>query len=129
MDYEERLLDYIDTLGVEFPIYSDTTSSESSISVASLPGSRTIQEYYDGVKEKEFIHEIQVKATQEERDKAMNTLATIGQALDDVEDIPSQGKAYDFDKINITNEVYFSQATTGGWIYFRLQIKSILTIY
>lgn len=129
MDYEERLLDYIDTLDVGFPIYSDTASETSSISVAMLPGSRTVQEYYDGIKDKEYIHEIQVKAKSGERDSATKALILIGQELDDVEELPSHEEVYDFNGIEVTNELFFSEATTDGWIYFRLQIKSYLTIY
>lgn len=129
MDYEKRLLDYIDTLGVPFQIYTDTTAEESSISVAMLPGSSTVQEYYDGIKDKEYIHEIQVKAKVNERDKATQALLEIGERLGDVDDIPSQVGAYDFGHIDVTNELFFSEATTEGWIYFRLQIKSYLTVY
>lgn len=129
VDYEERLLDFIDTLGVGFPIYTDTTSENSSISVAMLPGSRTIQEYYDDAKDKEFIQEIQVKAKNSEREEATQALMKIGEHLSDVPDIPSEAGSYDFNGIEVTNEMFFSEATTDGWLYFRLQIKSYLTIY
>lgn len=129
MDYEKRLLDYIDTLNIGFPIYTDTTAEDSSISVAMLPGSTTVQEYYDGVKDKEYIYEIQVKAKTNEREKATQALLSIGEYLGDVNDIPSLTGAYDFGHINVSNELFFNEATTDGWIYFRLQIKSYLTVY
>lgn len=129
VDYEKQLLNKINEFGVGFPIYTDVNSSDSSISVASLPGSRTLQEYYDGIKDKEYIHEIQIKAKSHERDKATKALADIGIELDDVIDIPSQDGSYDFNNIVVTNEMFFSEATTDGFIYFKIQIKTLLTIY
>lgn len=129
MDYEDRLLDHIDTLDLEFEVFTDTNDENSSISVVALPGSRTINEFYDGIKDKEYIHEIQIKCKVAERDLATKSLTTVAKSLDQEIDIPSKDGSYDFNDVDVTNEIFFSEATTDGWMYFKIQIKSLLTIY
>lgn len=128
MDFEDRLLDTIKIFNVGFPIYTDVNSSQSSISVVMLPGSRTVQEYFDGKKDKEYLYEMQIKASTSERNEATSALAEIGAKLDDVDAINSNNNSYEFNDVQVTNEIYYSDVTDDGWIYFRLQIKAFLTI-
>ncbi len=129
MDYEDRLIDEVETIARNYPIFADINSVNSSISVATLPASTTIRKYYDGIVDKEYVSELTVKAKASERELATKELAAIGAELAELDDIPSSNGSYDFGGITVTNELFFLEATTDGWIYFKLQIKSLLTVY
>jgi len=129
MDYEDRLLDKLDAMSLGFPVYPDVNASVSSISVAALPGSTTVRTYYDDVVDKEYIHEIKIKARETERQLAVAALMKAGQELDKTTDIESEDDSFDFGGITVTNELFFSEATTEGWMFFTLQIKSLLTVW
>lgn len=129
MDYEKQLLSKVSTIAESYPVFADINSTITSISVATLPASTTIRKYYDGVEDKEYIHELTVKAKASEREFATQELASVGQQLEKIDDIPSGDNSYDFGGINVTNEMFFSEATTDGWIYFKMQIKTLLTVY
>lgn len=129
MDYEARLLDQLDAMNLGFPVYTDIHANISSISVAALPGSTTVRTYFDGVVDKEFIHEIQIKARDTERQNAVAALMKAGRRLDAMTSITSEDDSFQFGGITVTNELFFSEATTEGWMYFTLQIKSLLTVW
>lgn len=129
MDYEERLIDAVEKIAKNYPIFADINGTSSSISVATLPASTTIRKYYDGIVDKQYINELTVKAQASDRKLATKELAAVGAELAELKDIPSNNGSYDFGGIAVTNEMFFSEATTDGWIYFKLQIRSLLTIY
>jgi|LSQX01.2.fsa_nt_gb hypothetical protein len=129
MDYEDRLMEKIEEVASKYPIFTDVVSEDSSISVATLPASTVVRQYYNGISDKEYIHELTAKAKASERAQATKELAAIGVKLEQLADIPSNNQSYDFGGITVTNELFFSEATTDGWIYFRLQIKTLLTVY
>lgn len=97
--------------------------------MARLPGGRTIQEYYDGIKDKQLQFELTIKAKRERRTEIVSALSQITEALSELEDLPSDNGSYDFQKIDIGNEIYFSEAKTDGFIYFKAQFQPTLTIY
>lgn len=129
IDFEDRIADYIDDLDVGIPLFYDTNTEGESISLARLPGGQTIREYYDGIKEKQYIYELTVKAQQKDRDKTINALGTISDELGNLEELESHDGSFDFDRIVISNEMFFSEATTDGFIYFKVHFQPILTIY
>ncbi len=129
IDFEERIADYIDSLGVGIPLFYDTTAKDESVSLTRLPGGRTIQEYYDGIIDKQLIYELTVKAKETERTRVVKALGTITEHLINLEELPSEDDSFDFQKIRVSNEAFFVEATTDGFIYFRLHFQPILTIY
>lgn len=133
LDYEERLLDYLDGLGLPYPVVTDMNTEDASISLVSSPGSKVLRSYYDGVKDKELNHFIQVKATLLDhgapRETAYNTLVAIGAELETLIDLPSGNGSYEFGHIVVSNEPYFLDASEEGFMLFRLSIQSTLTIY
>lgn len=129
LDYEDRLMDYLDTLRLQFRVMADSNSADESISVVSMPGSLTIRQYQDGAKDKRFTHFIRIKAKDTNRNIAEDTLQLIASALSDVEELPSQNDSYEFNVINITNEPYLFQVGTDGFIYFQMSIQTELTIF
>lgn len=126
LKYENKLLEYIEGLNVGFPIYTDRNDSESSISLASMPGSRTIRTYYDGIKDKQLNHFIQIKAKDDERDKALEALQTISDALAELEEM--EDNDFELNKIVVSNEP-FAMNADDKFIYFRFSIQSQITIF
>ena len=129
IDFEDRIADYIDTLNVGLPLFYDTTTDDESISLTRLPGGRTIQEYYDGILDKQLIYELTVKAKKENRPKVIEALGTVTEHLINLGNLKSEDNSFDFQKIEVSNEAFFVEATTDGFIYFRLHFQPILTIY
>lgn len=129
LDFEDRVADYIDALEVGIPLFYDTTTEDESTSLTRLPGGRTIQEYYDGIKDKQLQFELTIKARRERRTEIVSALSRITDSLSDLEDLPSENNSYDFQKIDVGNEIYFSEAKTDGFIYFKAQFQPTLTIY
>ncbi len=128
LDYEERLLDYLDTLGLSFRVLADANSETESISLVQMPGGRVIREYQDGIKDKRLTYFIQIKAIENRRQAAVAALQIIATKLDDLDELPSQNESYEFGDIVITNEPYYFQAGEDGFIYFRMSFQSELTI-
>lgn len=128
LDYEDRLLGYLDTLGLSFRVLADANSSTESISLVQMPGGRVIREYQDGIQDKRLTHFIQIKALDTRRQAAVASLHIIATALDDLEELPSHNDTYEFSDIAITNEPYYFQAGEDGFIYFRMSFQSELTI-
>lgn len=129
LDYEDRLLDFIDTLEVGFPVYADSNTENSSISVVRMPGGRTLLEHYDGTKEKQYNLFVQIKAKQEERQLAVDAVQIIADALDEALDIPSENNSYEYGQTTVSNEPYFMGSDTNGGYYFRFSFQSELTIF
>jgi hypothetical protein len=70
-----------------------------------------------------------IKAKQENRQLAVDTLGQITMKLEELEELESNDGSFDFQKIEVSNEVYFSEAETGGTVFFKAQIQPFLTIY
>lgn len=99
------------------------------MSLSRLPGGNIIQEYYDGIKEKRLNYEIQAKIKPESRQRAVEGLTALTDELNELEDLSSLDGSFDFNSITVGNELYFTEATEEGYIYFRLDFQPILTIY
>jgi len=116
-------------LELGLPLFYDTNSEGESLSLARLPGGNVIQEYYDGIKEKRLNYEIQAKIKPQSRQKAVTGLTKLTDELNDLEDLSSSDGSFDFNRIVVGNELYFTEATEEGFIYFRLDFQPTLTIY
>lgn len=129
MDFEDRLLDYVESLDIDIPVYTDSNDVDTSLSVVRMPGSRTIMEYYDGTKEKQYKFFIQLKCDQTERVRAMEALDIIKEMIDEVEDIPSHNNSYEYGQTIVSNEPYYMAQDTAGGLFFRFSIDTELTIF
>lgn len=129
IDFEERVADYIDTLDVGFDLVYDTNLEKESVSLARLPGGQVVRQYYDGIQDKQLNYELTIKAKKENRPKAISALSKITDKLSQLGELKSDNGSYDFQKIDISNEMYFNEATTDGFIYFRAHFQPYLTIY
>lgn len=107
----------------------DRNSEESSLSLSRLPGGRIVQMYMDKTIDKELIFEITAKVRRNERVTAINALTKITDELNELDILQSDDGSFDLLDIEVSDELHFSEATTDGFIYFRLDFKALLTIY
>lgn len=110
------------------PLFYDTNSEGESLSLSRLPGGNAIRTYFDGDKDKRLNYEIQAKTKPQSRQKTVNALALLTDALNELEDLSSLDGSFDFIQITVGNELYFAEAD-DGFIYFRLDFQPELTIY
>lgn len=110
-------------------MFYDTNSPGESLSLSRLPGGNVVQEYYDGTKEKRLNYELQAKVKPESRQKTVVALTELTDELNELQDLSSLDESFDFNRITVGNELYFSEATEEGYIYFRLDFQPVLTIY
>ncbi|WP_225743370.1 capsid protein [Marinilactibacillus sp. Marseille-P9653] len=110
-------------------MFFDTNSEDESLSLSRLPGGNIIQEYYDGTVDKRLNFEIQAKVKPESRQKTVDALTLLTDDLIELKDLKSEDGSFDFNKISVGNELYFSEGSTDGYIYFRLDFQPTLTIY
>ena len=126
LKYENKLLEYIEGLDVGFPVFTDRNDTASSISLASMPGSRTIRTYYDGIKDKQLNHFIQIKAKDSERDNALEALQRIADGLAELEEM--EAEEFELIKIDVSNEP-FAMNADNDFVYFRFSIQSQITVF
>lgn len=107
----------------------DRNSEESSLSLSRLPGGRIVQMYMDQTIDKELIFEITAKVKRNERLTAINALTKITDELNELDILQSDDGSFDLLDIEVSDELHFSEVTTDGFIYFRLDFKALLTIY
>lgn len=129
IDFEDRLLDCIDSLGIDLPVYTDSNDVDASLSVVRMPGSRTISEDYEGNKDKSYKYFIQLKCDQKDRQKAIQALELLADKLDEFVDIPSLNNSYEYLGTTVSNEPYFMGQNTDGSLFFRFLIDTELSIY
>ena len=70
MDLWERLSDSIDSIqGLPMPCSMGFLDGEDTLCVYSMPGSRTVEEYFDGTKEREMLYEVGFNTKDQEKAK------------------------------------------------------------
>lgn len=99
------------------------------MSLARLPGGNIVQTYYDGTVDKRLNFQIQAKITPQKREQTVEELALLTDELTEMEELSSSDGSFDFNQIEVGNELYFTEATEDGFIYFRLDFQPTLTIY
>lgn len=109
------------------PIYLGPLDRVDSLSLYALPGGRTIQEYYDGAKDKLLNYEISIK-TMDQRD-ALEILDKIANSIENTKDIKSLNNSYEFQNITISSESYYRDQDEQGFYYYQLTFQSKITIY
>lgn len=128
MDFMERLNDKINEIP-QLPLQSRLgyLGATESLVLYPLPGSRTVEEYMDGTKEKEMNYEIAMKSKSQQ--KINDVLWLIQNELDDMDTIGSHNGSFTFNGINITNLPFINQLDDQGWFVFLLNIQAELTIF
>lgn len=128
MDFQDRLGDYIESLNLGIPFYNDINGDKTSLALYTLPGSRIVETFMDESVEKMFNLEIQGKAQLNERTLVYNTLNSLSEALQELEELTSKDKSFEFNRMTVSSEPYFNDAETDGFLFFRLTFEAYLTI-
>lgn len=122
MDLLERLADSIDSVkGIPMPCSMGFLNGEDTLCVYSMPGSRTVEEYFDGTKEREMLYEVGFNTKDQE--KANETLWLISNHLDELSTLTSEDGSFVFLGIKISETPFVSEQDTQGNSTYLLGIK------
>ena len=122
MDLLERLADSIDLVeGMPMPCVIGFLDGEDNLCIYSLPGSRTIEEYFDGTKERELLFEVGFNTKDQE--KANKTLWLISNHLDELSTLASEDGSFVFLGIEISETPFVSEQDTQRNSTYLLGIK------
>ena len=128
MDFIYRLVDSINSIqGLKNKIRTGYLNDNESLVIYPLAGSRTVQQFYDGVKEQELNYEIAMKS--KDGQKLDDTLWQIQNYLEQLTELNSQEDSFDFDWLEITNKPFIEQFDEQGWFVFSIDFKAHITIY
>lgn len=128
MDFIYRLVDSINSIqGLKNKIRTGYLNDNESLVIYPLAGSRTVQQFYDGVKEQELNYEIAMKS--KDGQKLDDTLWQIQNYLEQLTELNSQDDSFDFDWLEITNKPFIEQFDEQGWFVFSIDFKAHITIY
>ena len=127
MDFQERLGDYIDSLGLDIRLVNDSNVDDDSIALLALAGGKTIKTYYNGVSDKVLNYEISGKVKDENRNKVLSALYTLAEKIEDLTVLESNDESFEFNGIEIASEPFFVNATTDGFVYFSFMFQALLT--
>lgn len=128
MDFTDRIKDSINSIG-ELPIKirKGYLSTDESLVVYPLPGSQVLTEYYDGIKDQQLNYEIAMKS--EDGDRIERVLWLISDHLEQLEDIQSNNKSFEFNSLTITSKPFINNADEQGWFVFLLDFQVKLTTF
>ncbi len=122
MDLLERLADSIDSVdGMPMPCVIGFLDGEDNLCIYSLPGSRTIEEYFDGTKEREMLFEVGFNTKDQE--KANRTLWLISNHLDELQSLESSNESFKFISSEISDTPFVSEQDNEGQSTYLLDIK------
>lgn len=102
-------------------------SAVESLVIYPLPGGKVETEYYDGIKDELLNYEIAMKS--KDGNKIEQTLWLLSDVLEDIEELTSQNKSFEFNKLTITNRPYISETDEQGWFVFLLDFQAKLTTF
>lgn len=130
LDFESRVLEKIKSYALPYPfkISLGILLSEDNICIASLPGSRTVRGYMDGIQDKEINYEAAIKVNNKQL-QAVQTLTSIAEQLEREEAIESHNGSFDFQGITITNAPFLEGQDAKGYFIFRMEFQALLTVY
>lgn len=128
MDFLERLKDSINESAMA-PMHLTVgyLTADESVVISELPGGQVSKEYYDGIKEETLNYEIAIKT--KDQAKAHGTLWNIQTYLERLTDIQSGNNSFEFEKLNMTNKPFLSNADEEGFFFYVLDFSAVLTTY
>lgn len=128
MDFTDRIRDSINSID-ELPIKirKGYLSTDESLVIYPLPGSQVLTEYYDGIKDQQLNYEIAMKS--QDGDKIERVLWIISDYLEQLEEITSLNKSFEFNSLAITSKPFINDADEQGWFVFLLDFQVKLTTF
>lgn len=128
MDFLERFADKVNSIpDLPIQIQKGYLTTNESLVVYPLPGSRVTAEYLDGTKDADLNFEIAMKSKSQQ--KIHDVLWVIQNALDAFTDIQSSDNSFDFNEILVSNKPYINQTDDQGWFIFLLDFTAKITIH
>ncbi|EOE6413460.1 minor capsid protein [Enterococcus hirae] len=122
MDLWERVADSIDSVkGLPMPCMMGFLNGEDTLCVYTLPGSRTIEEYFDGTREREMLFEVGFNTKDQE--KANRTLWLISNHLEELSSLGSNDGSFKFISSEISDTPFVSEQDNQGLSTYLLDIK------
>ncbi len=126
LDFLIRLNQKINTLGLFAHSSVGLLDKDESLSIMAMPGGAET-EYMDGSRDKDY--QVQVNAKSRNQLNCLNALTIIYQALERLEELPSQNGSYDFNKITTPSLPSLVQQDEEGFFIYVLSISAKITIY
>lgn len=128
MDLIERLKDSVNTIdSLPLRCVSGYLKPEESFVVYPLPGSKVIQQFYDGVKDMQLNFEFAMKS--KDQHKIHQTLWSVQTFLEELEELSSADGSFDFDGITVTNKPFITNLDDTGYYIFNLDVAVEVTSY
>ena len=130
LDFETSVLNKVKTYTLPYPfkISLGVLLSEDNITIASLPGSRTLKGYMDGVQDKELYYEVAIKVKNKQL-QAIQSLTSIAEQLEREENITSGKGSFDYQGIELTDLPFLEGQDMQGYILYRMKFTAVLTVY
>lgn len=127
MDFLERLVDKVNEInGLPIECEPGYLKESESFVVYPIPGSRVVNEYYNGVKDQQINYEFAMKSKVAGR--IHSTLWNVQTALEQIDHIASNDDSFEFDELIITNKPYINQAD-DVWFVFLLDVQAKITTF
>ncbi len=125
MDLYERLYDKIESLELPMNCYMGfLLDQENTLCVYPLPGSRTIEKYFDGTRERQMLYEIGFFT--DDQQLADQTMWMITEYLDQTETLESENDNFESFDIEVSETPFISQIDNRGLSTYLLDIKIMI---
>lgn len=128
MDFLDRLQDKVNEIPqLPIELKQGYLDSGESFAIYPIPGSRTVTEYMDGVKEQALNLEIAMQSKSYK--KIHDTLWMVQNELENLEELESHDGSFEFEDLTITNKPFINQIDDQGWFVFLLDIQANITVF
>lgn len=122
MDLYERLYDAIVDAELPFKTMLGFLPEQKDIvCLYPLPGSQTVEQYFDGTKEREMLYEIGFRTNDQQ--KANEVLWKITEYLDSFAKIESENDSFSFNSLEVSEMPFISEMDIDGLNTFLLDLK------
>ncbi|MDN6589859.1 MAG: minor capsid protein [Lactobacillus sp.] len=122
MDLYERLYDAIVDAELPFKTMLGFLPEQKDIvCLYPLPGSQTVEQYFDGTKEREMLYEIGFRTNDQQ--KANEVLWKITEYLDTFAKIESENDSFSFNSLEVSEMPFISEMDIDGLNTFLLDLK------
>lgn len=126
LDFIWRFQEELAGLGLNFTPAVGILTKADSMAISLLPGSRTIETYYDGAKDKLLNIEVAIKT--KEQAVAIDDLQKVSDHVGCIEALPSANDSYTLTAFVINSEPFlFGQDEQNFWI-MRFQTQAEIYI-
>lgn len=128
MDFLDRLQDKVNEIPqLPIELKQGYLDASESFAIYPIPGSRTVTEYMDGVKEQVLNFEIAMQSKSYK--KIHDTLWMVQNKLEDLDELESHDGSFEFEDLTITNKPFINQIDDQGWFVFLLDIQANITVF